>query len=87
MSALLRFTKMQGAGNDFVVVDATRTPFVLDAAQIRLLCDRRVPLWPKAVLVGTLVYVASPIDLLPDLLPLVGQLISRSKDNAPFPTR
>ena len=40
----------------------------------RLLCDRRVPLWPKAVLVGTLVYVASPIDVLPDLLPLVGQL-------------
>ena len=40
----------------------------------RLLCDRSVPLWPKAVLVATLIYVASPIDLLPDLLPLVGQL-------------
>jgi uncharacterized membrane protein YkvA (DUF1232 family) len=40
----------------------------------RLLCDRRVPLWPKAVLASTLIYVASPIDLLPDLLPVVGQL-------------
>ncbi len=36
----LRFTKMQGAGNDFVVVDATRTPFALDASAIRRLCDR-----------------------------------------------
>jgi diaminopimelate epimerase len=32
---------MQGAGNDFVVVDATRTPFALAPAQIRTLCDRR----------------------------------------------
>jgi uncharacterized membrane protein YkvA (DUF1232 family) len=40
----------------------------------RLLADRRVPLWPKAVLVGALVYVASPVDLLPDVLPVLGQL-------------
>lgn len=40
----------------------------------RLLGDRRVPLWPKAVLVGALAYVVSPFDLLPDLLPVVGQL-------------
>lgn len=40
----------------------------------RLLADRRVPLWPKAVLVGSLVYVASPIDFVPDLMPVVGQL-------------
>jgi diaminopimelate epimerase len=37
----LSFTKMQGAGNDFVVVDATRRPFALDAAQLRRLGDRR----------------------------------------------
>ncbi len=37
----LAFTKMQGAGNDFVVVDATRTPFTLSPAQVRLLADRR----------------------------------------------
>jgi hypothetical protein len=29
----LRFTKMQGAGNDFVVLDATRTPLNLSAEQ------------------------------------------------------
>ena len=37
----VRFTKMQGAGNDFVVIDATRQPFALTAAQMRRLGDRR----------------------------------------------
>jgi len=40
----------------------------------RLLVDRRVPLWPKAVLVATLAYVVSPVDLIPDLMPVIGQL-------------
>ena len=37
----LRFTKMHGAGNDFVVLDATREPLRLDARQLRHLADRR----------------------------------------------
>jgi diaminopimelate epimerase len=37
----LRFTKMQGAGNDFVVLDATREPVGLTAEQVRRLGDRR----------------------------------------------
>lgn len=37
----LSFTKMQGAGNDFVVVDATRQPFEPTAEQLRRLGDRR----------------------------------------------
>ncbi|RTL45676.1 MAG: diaminopimelate epimerase [Burkholderiales bacterium] len=37
----LRFTKMHGAGNDFVVIDATREPFVLTPEQMRRLGDRR----------------------------------------------
>ena len=36
----LRFTKMHGAGNDFVVVDAIHAPFSLDASSIRRLADR-----------------------------------------------
>jgi len=36
----LAFTKMHGAGNDFVVLDATRAPLALSAAQLRLLADR-----------------------------------------------
>ncbi|MBK1612976.1 diaminopimelate epimerase [Rubrivivax gelatinosus] len=38
----LRFTKMHGAGNDFVVLDATRRPLELSAAQLRHLGDRRL---------------------------------------------
>ena len=41
MVEALQFTKMQGAGNDFVVVDATRKPFTLTPAQVRALADRR----------------------------------------------
>jgi len=37
----LRFTKMQGAGNDFVVLDGTRAPIELTAEQARRLGDRR----------------------------------------------
>ncbi|MCG3190251.1 MAG: Diaminopimelate epimerase [Burkholderiaceae bacterium] len=37
----LRFTKMQGAGNDFVMLDATRAPIELSAEQLRRLGDRR----------------------------------------------
>ncbi len=36
----IRFTKMQGAGNDFVVLDETRTPLHLSTAHYRFLADR-----------------------------------------------
>jgi diaminopimelate epimerase len=36
----LAFTKMEGAGNDFVVLDATRGPLALGAAQLRRIADR-----------------------------------------------
>ena len=47
----IAFTKMQGLGNDFVVVDATREPFALNAAQIRALADRRFGVGCDQVLV------------------------------------
>ncbi|SMC29580.1 diaminopimelate epimerase [Andreprevotia lacus DSM 23236] len=36
----LRFTKMQGLGNDFIVLDGVRNPIALDAAQVQQLGDR-----------------------------------------------
>jgi len=36
----LRFTKMQGAGNDFVVVDAINQAVALDAGNVRSIADR-----------------------------------------------
>ncbi|MDR2451320.1 MAG: diaminopimelate epimerase [Candidatus Accumulibacter sp.] len=36
-----RFSKMQGLGNDFVVIDGVRQPIALSSGQIRFLADRR----------------------------------------------
>ncbi|MDA3920229.1 MAG: diaminopimelate epimerase [Salinisphaera sp.] len=38
---MLEFTKMHGLGNDFVVIDGTRTPVELDPSQARHIADRR----------------------------------------------
>jgi diaminopimelate epimerase len=47
----LRFTKMHGLGNDFVVVDATRSPFDLAPDEVRLLAHRRFGVGCDQVLV------------------------------------
>jgi len=47
----VQFTKMQGAGNDFVVLDATTAPLALDAAQLRALGDRRFGVGADQILV------------------------------------
>lgn len=36
----LKFTKMEGLGNDFVVLDATRVPIALSREQLRRIADR-----------------------------------------------
>jgi diaminopimelate epimerase len=40
--SLLAFTKMQGLGNDFVVIDARSRPIGLSEAERRLIADRRL---------------------------------------------
>jgi diaminopimelate epimerase len=45
------FTKMQGAGNDFVVFDCTRAPFNLAAAQLRNIADRHLGVGCDQILV------------------------------------
>lgn len=40
----------------------------------RLFKDPRVPLAEKALVIGTIVYVVSPLDFIPDLIPFVGQV-------------
>jgi diaminopimelate epimerase len=47
----LRFTKMHGTGNDFVVVDATQTPLAVDAPGIRRLSDRHLGIGFDQILV------------------------------------
>jgi uncharacterized membrane protein YkvA (DUF1232 family) len=40
----------------------------------RLLADPRVDWWRKAVLVLAILYLASPIDIVPDFIPVAGQV-------------
>src|SRR5258706_12811810 len=40
----------------------------------RLIKDKRVPLAEKALFAGAIVYVISPIALIPDFLPFIGQV-------------
>ncbi len=47
----LEFTKMHGAGNDFVVIDATRAPLKLTPEQMRRLGDRRFGVGADQILV------------------------------------
>src|SRR5213592_316624 len=47
----VRFTKMEGAGNDFVMLDATRTALALSDAQVRRLGDRRYGVGADQILV------------------------------------
>ncbi len=45
------FNKMQGAGNDFVVFDATSTPFGLTGAQLKAVADRHFGIGCDQILV------------------------------------
>ncbi|MBP7133166.1 MAG: diaminopimelate epimerase [Aquabacterium sp.] len=47
----LPFTKMHGAGNDFVVLDATHAPLALSPAQYRFLADRRFGIGADQILI------------------------------------
>jgi uncharacterized membrane protein YkvA (DUF1232 family) len=40
----------------------------------RLLADRRVPLLARAVLSAVVLYLAMPLDIVPDFIPVVGYL-------------
>jgi uncharacterized membrane protein YkvA (DUF1232 family) len=40
----------------------------------RLFRDARVSIWPKALLVAALGYVILPFDLIPDVIPVIGEI-------------
>ncbi len=40
----------------------------------RLLADPRVPVLPKLIIPLVVVYVVSPVDLIPDVIPILGQM-------------
>lgn len=41
---------------------------------VRLLTDKRVPVAERALVAGAVVYAIVPLDLIPDMLPFVGQV-------------
>ena len=43
-------------------------------AMARLLRDREAAWWAKVLVLGVIAYVVSPIDLIPDFIPVVGYL-------------
>jgi diaminopimelate epimerase len=47
----LQFSKMQGTGNDFVMIDGIAQPFSLTSAQLRQLADRRFGVGADQILV------------------------------------
>jgi diaminopimelate epimerase len=47
----LAFTKMHGAGNDFVVIDSTREPFSLSRSQLQRIADRHLGVGCDQILV------------------------------------
>jgi uncharacterized membrane protein YkvA (DUF1232 family) len=56
------------------------------------LTDDRVPSLLKYGLIGTIIYIVSPVDILPDVLPIIGQIddigliiavLERIKSNLP----
>lgn len=40
----------------------------------KMMADKRVPIAEKALFVGAIVYVISPLDFIPDLFPFIGQV-------------
>ncbi len=40
----------------------------------RLMLDRRVPLGPKLIIPAAIIYLISPIDIVPDMLPALGRI-------------
>ena len=58
-----------------MVKDIFRLPF---KAKLRLaktlLSDKRVPWYAKAIIPALVLYLAMPLDIIPDFIPVIGQL-------------
>jgi uncharacterized membrane protein YkvA (DUF1232 family) len=72
--ALLRSSRRDGA-RSALGKRVMALPWRAKAALLwRLLKDRRVPWWAKALLLALLLYLALPVDLIPDFIPVLGHL-------------
>jgi uncharacterized membrane protein YkvA (DUF1232 family) len=67
------FSLFKGPGREWLQKNLPRVPLLVNIAW-GLFRDNRVPLSLKAGILGVLVYVASPIDVIPDFIPGIGMV-------------
>ena len=67
------FSLFKGSGRDWLKENLPRVPLLVNLAW-GLFRDARVSLPLKAGLLGVLAYVASPIDIIPDFIPVIGMV-------------
>ncbi len=65
------FSVLRGPGREWLRRNLPRIPLLIKMSW-GLFRDPRVPKPLKAALLGVLAYVASPIDLIPDFIPVLG---------------
>lgn len=69
---------MSGGNRDGSVKDMARNGLLLIPNFVKLIyrltADQRVQAREKAILLGTVVYLFSPLDFLPDAIPFLGQI-------------
>lgn len=68
-------SKLRRASAPAVVHEVERLSWTTKARLVWALSrDERVPLWTRVIILIPAFYLASPIDLLPDFIPLAGRL-------------
>ena len=72
----LVFTKMQGAGNDFVVIDGVTQAVDLSTAQLKRIADRRRGIGCDQILLLTPPMIPTPIFATPSITPTVPALVN-----------
>ena len=65
------FSVLRGSGREWLKRNLPRIPLLIKLSW-ELFRDPRVPKPLKAALLGVLAYVASPVDLIPDFIPVLG---------------
>ena len=59
----------------FIRRNATRFPMIVEFVAVAIaIADPNTPTWAKAILVAAVAYVISPIDIVPDFIPVAGWL-------------
>lgn len=56
------------------VIEALKKLYFESRLALRLMRDKRVPLWSKAIPVAAFAYILLPIDVIPDFILIIGQL-------------